>query len=111
LHGYAAGIRVYYRLYGDFPGTNKSLKATFNASGVANTDDGRFKGREADAWGTLFTYSVSNNFAYVISAGPDMRHKTSDDVVVDIVVCNGSNTVWGIREELIWDRSLKNKKR
>jgi len=111
MRGYAAGLRVYYQIYGEFPGYDKSMRETFNASGVGgDVEGGSFQGHDDDAWGTKFGYAASNGVAHVISAGPDRLFATCDDFSVDVIVCNGSNTVWDLPEVRLLNRSSKKKR-
>jgi hypothetical protein len=103
----AAGIRVYYEFNGRFPAVSANLRDSLERGGVYYSEKKCFPFSPIDNWGVEIRYYADGSTARLQSAGSDMVFGTVDDLMSQVTVCCGTNTVWGFVEKSIWKCSNK----
>lgn len=104
LSGIAAGLRVYRKLHGNIPANGVDLIQELNRGKVSLA---RCAETMLDSWGNQIIYTVQNSNAVLTSAGADNKFATEDDIMLQVDIFEGSNTIWGYSEEMTLEKSLK----
>jgi len=76
------GLDTFQTDTGRYPTEKEGLDILINNSGLGNWKGPYMRTNEVpkDSWGTPFRYTLTNGVPLVISAGPDMKLGTSDDI-------------------------------
>jgi len=74
-------LEEYKEFYGDFPGSLSELYTVPDCRKILETI-GYSQGAISDPWGRplRYRYAPGDNFPELISAGPDIRYGTADDI-------------------------------